>query len=287
MNPRLPAPECSRGFTLVELIIVIVLTGIVAVMASNMIGQQMQGYVDMSRRAALVTKADIALQHIARDLSNAAPYSIRINGGTALEWVPVIDWGRYRKLPDTDQSAVLDFSKPDDLFEVLVASTMPSVPANARILIGNTDAMGVDGINVYGDTSTGTLVPAGSNVITPTTVAVAASGNDITLSPAFQFSLASVASRFYVVSSAASYICSGGAIHRYSDYQIQKSQPVSEAGSPLSGAVSALLLDGVSACQFDYSALDAERGQVVIRLQLQDGGESINATRIINIENRP
>ena len=287
MNPRPPAPDCSRGFTLVELIIVIALTGIVAVMASNMIGQQMQGYVDMSRRAALVAKADIAFQHIARDLRNAAPYSIRINGGTALEWVPVIDWGRYRKLPDTDQNAVLDFSRPDDQFEVLVASSMPGIPVNARILIGNTDAMGVDGINVYGDTSTGTLVPAGSNVITPTTVTVAASGNSITLSPAFQFSLASVASRFYVVSGAASYVCSGGAIHRYSNYPIQKAQPVNEVGLPLSGAASDLLIDGVSACQFDYSALDAERGQVIVSLQLQDGGESITTTRIINVENRP
>lgn len=280
---KLPAADVASGFTLVELVIVIALTGVVAVLASTMVGDQMLGYVDTTRRAALVSKTDNALQHLARDLRLALPYSIRISGGNAIEWVPVQTWGRYRKLADSSEPAALDFSAPDDLFEVLYASAMVTLPAGARLVIGNTAAMGSAGVNVYGNVSTGALVPAGSHVITPTSVSVGISGNNLTMSPAFQFALASVASRFYVVTQAASYICVGGAIQRYSGYAIQTSQPVSAPG----GATAALLLDGVSSCQFSYSALDAQHGQLVIALQVQEQGETVTLTRVVNIENRP
>ena len=68
MNPHRPAVECAGGFTLVELVIVIALTGVVAVLASTMVGNQMLGYVDTARRAELMAKANMAMQHIARDL---------------------------------------------------------------------------------------------------------------------------------------------------------------------------------------------------------------------------
>lgn len=286
MNPRRPAPEHAGGFTLVELVIVIALTGVVAVLASTLVGQQMLGYVDMARRAALMAKADLAMQHLARDLRAAVPYSIRVTGGTALEWVPVQSWGRYRKLPDATESAALDFSRPDDQFEVLHAGTLPTLPSGAQLIIGNTEAPGIDGINLYGDVSAGALVPAGSHVITPTSVTVGSSGNLITLVPAFQFALASLASRFYVVSGGASYVCSGGAITRHSGYALQKTQPVNPAAAPLATS-STLLLDGVTHCQFGYTAFDATYGMLSVQLQLQDGDETVSLTRMINIENRP
>lgn len=291
MNRRPPAAEIAlhpvAGFTLVELVIVITLTGVVAVLASVLVGNQMLGYVDTARRAGLMAKADLALQHIARDLRGAVPYSIRVSGGAALEWVPIQSWGRYRKLPDTSEDAALDFSEPDAQFEVLFGSAMPAIASGMQLVIGNTDAAGIDGINLYGDVSSGALVPAGSNVITPTSVVVGSSGSNITLTPAFQFALASLASRFYLVNGAASYVCSAGAVTRYTGYPLQKSQPVNGAAVPLGTAASALLLDGVSSCQFGYTALDSTYGVVSVQLQLQDGSETVNMTRMITIENRP
>ncbi len=281
MKPR--AVEISRGFTLVEMVIVIALTGVVAVLASTLVGNQMLGYVDTTRRAALVSKVDNALQHLARDLRHALPHSIRVSGGNAIEWVPVQEWGRYRKFADVVPAAALDFSVPDNQFEVLYPVAMPTLPSGARLVIGNTEAMGVAGINVYGTISSGGLVPAGSHVLTPASTVLNVSGDQITLSPAFQFSLASEASRFFVVTGAASYVCSGGAIRRFSAYDILPSQPVVAPA----GAANALLLDGVSSCQFIYSALDAQHGQLVASLQVQDQGEAITLTHVINIENRP
>lgn len=287
MNPHRPAVECAGGFTLVELVIVIALTGVVAVLASTMVGNQMLGYVDTARRAELMAKANMAMQHIARDLRGAVPYSIRVSGGSALEWVPVQSWGRYRKRANVSEDAALDFSLPDNSFEVFFGTAMPAIPANAQLVIGNTDAAGIDGINLYGDVSTGALVPAGSHVITPASVSVGSSGNAITLSPSFQFALASLASRFYVVNGAASYVCSGNTVTRFSGYALQKSQPVNAAAVPLSTSTSALLLDGVASCQFGYTAVDATYGMLSVQLRLQEGNETVTMTRMISIENRP
>lgn len=287
MNQHRPAVECTGGFTLVELVIVIALTGVVAVLASTMVGNQMLGYVDTARRAELMAKADMAMQHIARDLRGAVPYSIRVSGGSALEWVPVQSWGRYRKRANVSEDAALDFSLPDNSFEVFFGTAMLAIPANAQLVIGNTDAAGIDGINLYGDVSTGALVPAGSHVITPASVSVGSSGNAITLSPSFQFALASLASRFYVVNGAASYVCSGNTVTRFSGYALQKSQPVNAAAAPLSTSTSALLLDGVASCQFGYTAVDATYGMLSVQLRLQEGNETVTMTRMISIENRP
>ncbi len=288
MKVNRPAVK-HNGFTLVELVISISLMGVVAVLVSTMIGNQMLGYVDTARRADLVAQADMALQMIARDLRNAVPHSVRVSGGSAIEWVPVQEWGRYRARPDASladpalaETAMVDFSTADTAFEVLHAGTMPSLPAGGRIVIGNTPAQGADGVNVYGGISDGTLVPVGSHVITPTSVSLGISGNQITLAPGFQFALSSTAGRFYLVNNAASYICSGGSIVRYGGYPIQTSQPTSAP----TGANSALLIDGVSSCQFGYSAIDATYGMFTVTLQVTTDGESVTLFRTITIENR-
>ena len=284
-----PPVADHAGFTLVELVITISLMGVVAVLVSTMVGNQMLGYVDTARRADLVARTDMALQTMARDLRNAVPYSVRVSGGTALEWVPVLDWGRYRKRADSTaadplaaEQAAVDFSAPDTQFEVLHTGTMPSLPSGARLVMGNSPAMATDGLNIYGGLSAGGLVPVGSHVITPTVITVATSGNDITLNPGFQFSLASAAGRFYLVNSAASYICSAGSITRYGGYSIQAAQPTS---APVS-STAALLVDGVTSCQFGYTTIDASFGMLTITLQVTDSGESVTLTRSITIENR-
>lgn len=286
---RSVANVANSGFTLVELVIAISLMGVVAALVSTMIGNQMLGYVDTARRADLVARADMALQMIARDLRSAVPYSVRVSGGNAIEWVPVLDWGRYRKRIDPTVSdpvaaamATLDFTALDTGFDVLHPAGMPTLPANGRIVMGNTAAMGVDGVNIYGSPSVGSLVPAGSHVITPSTLNVGVTGNQITLTPGFQFAMGSAAGRFYLVNYAASYICSGGSITRYANYGIQSSQP---ASAPF-GSSAALLIDGITSCQFSYTAIDATFGMVTVTLQVTDSGESVTLTRAITIENR-
>lgn len=287
MNPLLPAANLNfktAGFTLVELIIVITLTGVVAVMSSTIISNQMQGYVDTSRRAALTGKVDMALRHVARDLRNGIPYSIRISG-SAIEWVPIEGFGRYRQYQTAGSGNSLDFFATDDGFDVF--GNLPTVSAGTQIVISNSN-VNASGFNIFQDISDGTLLPIGSHVISPASTTVTAAVGSVSLSTPFQFSQDSVANRFYVINGAASYLCdtSSGQIIRYDGYSLQMAQPINASVAPLSTAANSLLVDSVSECSFGYTALDLQHGIVTVRISITEDNESVTLVRFIHVENQ-
>ena len=108
----------QSGFTLVEMIIVIVITGIIGAVVAVFIRSPVQGYVDMVARAELADEADTAMRRMSRDLRLALPNSIRttIAGGTTfLELLLTRTGGRY--LDEDDEVAggdILDFTSAAD-----------------------------------------------------------------------------------------------------------------------------------------------------------------------------
>lgn len=69
-------PVLRLGFTLIELVIVIVLVGIIAAVVSPIISNQFSAYTDSSRRATLVQEAQTIMQRLEQDLYQAVPNSI-------------------------------------------------------------------------------------------------------------------------------------------------------------------------------------------------------------------
>jgi prepilin-type N-terminal cleavage/methylation domain-containing protein len=72
------SPE--RGFSLVEMVIAISLTGLVAVLLTLMGSRYMEGYLAAQSRASLASDAGLGLAHLRRDLRAADPLSLRANG---------------------------------------------------------------------------------------------------------------------------------------------------------------------------------------------------------------
>ncbi|MFH1495574.1 MAG: type II secretion system protein, partial [Pseudomonadota bacterium] len=101
----------QRGFTLVEAVVAIVITGIVAAMVSMFIRVPIQQYMDAESRAAITDVADTALRRIGRDLRLALPNSVRVDPtGKYIEFLMTSGGGRY--LAEDDGVAVgnvLDF----------------------------------------------------------------------------------------------------------------------------------------------------------------------------------
>lgn len=164
----------SRGFTLVELIMVVVITSIIAVSLAMVIRPAATSYMDSKVRAELSDQADTALRRMLRDVRQAVPNSIRISGTQCFELVPTIAGGRYRMAPDTvrdaacagaDCSVPLDPNAVTSKFDSLTPLTAGG--EGDWVVINNQNTSDVySGVNRAEITAVENLAPAGGPAIT-------------------------------------------------------------------------------------------------------------------------
>lgn len=260
-----------RGFTLIELITAMVLTGILAAVAAVFLRVPIAGYFDVARRAALTDIADLAVRRFARDVQTALPNSVRVAGACTglttcfIEYLEVRTGGRYREEPSGTCLAgtdALDFSAADTCFR-----SLGPVPDLASIITGGAgDYLVVYNLGLGADAySSG----ADENKSRITAVAAGAGPNpeDRIEFQSRRFPLASPARLFHVVSGPVTYICDPTAqtLTRQWGYAVSAGQ-----GTPPAGGNAALLATGVTECSFTYApnAVAQRNGIVSIRLQL-------------------
>lgn len=269
--------DVQRGFTLVEMIMVIVITGIIGGIVAVFLNKPIQEYIDVGRRADMTDIADTASRRIARDLRLALPNSVRVTGtcnGSAacfLEFLPTKGGGRYRAAlaATAPVGDILDFTVADTSFDVLVG-TLPAFAAGDQVVVYN---LGIGGADAYAGNNRSAW-----NSNTASNVKISAK----------QFRFESPAARFQVISTPVSYVCDpvGGTLTRYWGYAIQSSQPNTV---PIAGASSALLAKNVSSCSFSYSPnVVAQRsGLVTMNLGITESGETVTLYSAAHVSNVP
>ena len=90
-------PDRNRGFSLIETVLVIVITGVIAAMVAVFLFKPIVSYFSMNARAELSDSADNALRLYAREVRNALPNSVRVSAdGLKLELIPTVAGARYR-----------------------------------------------------------------------------------------------------------------------------------------------------------------------------------------------
>ena len=280
MSPR---RRPAFGFTLLEAVLVIALTGIVAAMVGVFVRQPINAYVDQGRRAELGDSADTALRRAGRELARSLPNSVRVDpSGRFLEFVPVKGSGRYRAAPAADGSGdFLDFDTPgDDTFDVLG----PPVAAAAgdELVVYN---LGLPGADAYAGDTRRPLLTFGP--------ALAAVRFSATAGP---FPFPSPGNRFQIVAAPVTLACAPaaggmGSLRRYSGYGVSAAQPANAAAAPLAGlggSDNSVLADKVSACSFAFSpGASARNGLVTMRLTLESGGEQVSLLHQAHVDNSP
>ncbi|WP_337841476.1 prepilin-type N-terminal cleavage/methylation domain-containing protein [Rheinheimera sp.] len=110
------------GFTLVELILVILLLGIVGTASFSYLGLGAKMYADAADREALLSSSRFAVERLSRELRNVVPNSVRTftdSGRNCIEFAPLIKAGRYSPGVATGSaSGTVSLVSPDGWTEV-------------------------------------------------------------------------------------------------------------------------------------------------------------------------
>jgi MSHA biogenesis protein MshO len=267
----------ARGATLIEMIIVIAITGIIAGAVAVFIARPVEGYVDAARRAELTDIADTALRRMTRDLRTALPNSIRITESPAgtfyLEYLQSSGGGRYRAEVDSSGAGnILNFDNPagDASFDVI--GSMPTFAGGESIVIYNLAFSGATANAYAGDNLA--LVNVGATTATT-----------ITLNAAKQFPFRSPGKRFQVVQYAVTYACNPatGELRRYWDYGILAAQQ-----TPPVTSNNALLATDIAPAGCGFTFATSQRTSVAtLSLKIQRSGETIQLFQQVHVDNAP
>jgi MSHA biogenesis protein MshO len=257
-----PALRHQSGFTLVELVIVIVVMAILGGISVSFIRNSILAYVNSEAYYQLADRADFSLRRMSRDIRNALPNSVWVSAaGDYVQFVPIKAGGRY-------QQDSLDFTASSgDTFTVLGEAV--NVDSGDQLVIYN---LGISGANAYEGDNIRTLTSSGSNLNT-----LVYTGN--------AFPLPSPGSSFYVVNGASFYVCdtANRRLLMYSGYAITSGHPAS-----FSNMTPSIVAEDVTSCSFTYTeGVMQHSGVVTAQLQLSRNGGVVSLINLINVVNSP
>lgn len=287
-----------NGFTLVELVMVIAITGIIAVSLVIFFTPAVNSYFATQRRAALTDMADTALRRMRRDIQRAVPNSIRAPISQCFELVPASAGGRVRMGPDIDNdastsctsggscSAWLDTSTSISTLDIL--SPFSSTPAVGDwIVIGNQN-----GNDVYSG--------ANRTQITSVSTPASALGRHRLTFGSTSFPTGYDGGRISIVANnggapAVSYICSNAGSSADGSgtgtlYRLTRSFVSTYPTACPNTTGAAILATKVKRCDFVYSPTvgnTQQSGYVWMYLELADSGESVPLSFGAHVDNVP
>lgn len=284
-------PRRQSGYTLIELITVMVLIGALVGVAAVFLVEPFRASRDMSRRAALTDQADLVVDRIVREVRAALPNSVRVASDgdrTAVELVATRTGGRYRRLPGSGGSGdTLNRALASDSFDVLGGlpdfGTVATGSAGTDCANGDRDCIsiyntGQSGLDVYEQESIAAITVKTTG---PDNVTYDTGGSG----PAF--ATHSPRQRFFVFHDVASFVCDTGTgrLLRYATYGLQSTQPVADSDF---GVTPRRVADDVSACTLQYQPGTATRqGLLTVEIALSRGGETVSLFAQAHVVNAP
>ena len=235
-HSRIRSGQRVKGFSLVEMVVVIVVMSIISIGLVQYIYDSVSGFSNTANRSELSAAGRVVIDRISMDMHNALPESIRISSAYTSGSAPVIAGDAYAG----DQCI--------EFVPVLAATTYIDPPFNPPLTTTFTvvdfvpDQVGASGVyiaiypkdnsEVYNVTFTGNT----NQSIAEASVADANTSdgiNEITTTTSHRFKRRSPTMRAFLTSEPVSYCLKGTRLYRYSNYGFNSTQlrPVDIDGS--------------------------------------------------------
>ena len=283
-------PRRHSGFTLIELIMVIVIGAVLAATLAVFLRPAFDSWIALRNRAELTHQATSALRRMRDEVRLAVPNSIRTPGSQCIELVPTLTGARLRRETDTQTagSMPLDTSAATTQFDVMTTfSTTPS--AGDHVVIDNQNP---------GDIYSGANRAAITAVAAPPN---AAFGRHRLTIASTQFPPGYGGNRMVVVPNnqqAVFYVCSGadgtldangngkGVLARLSRYGFNSAYP-NACPNAASGEV---LASSVRSCRFIYDPAQGatqQSGFVSMQIEVTRNSESASLVVGAHVANVP
>ena len=265
----------QAGFTLVELVMVIVIASIIGAISVQFIRTSTSAVIDTAGRQQLAGGAAIVNEQISRALRDALPGSIRTTADNrCIEFMPVLAASTYTSL--TTGSAITSFT---------------AVPYSATDNVtGYISVYSLADSNLYDLSDPGALT-SGTQ-----TVNAAAAEITVTLSSSHQFDNDSPVDRFYVSGTPVAICQQGNYLYRFSGYGFISNVANLVAGLPssyaASGASREVLAFPLVANSMTFQVTPAalvKNGVVTFQYQIQNtrNNETLSLAQEVQIRNVP
>ena len=266
----------QSGFTVIEMVSVIVLLGILSAGATLFIGDSVRIYNDSARRGELTQQGRFIVERINRELRNALPGSVRAsnNGAThCLEFTPIVAASSY--LGNLAATAV-------DEVEIV---------EHSDITVGSFN--GYQAV-IYAVDNNGVYNSASQSLASIDTIAASITNQlTVDLAATHTYPYDSPYQRLYIINNAVSFCAENGSVTRYSNYSWKNTtQPLPPAGGDsylIAGHIR--LNDSGAVTVFEYTpGVLARTGVVHLDMRFSDdeaSGEWVRFSHEVFVRNAP